>query len=227
MRKATGLENASQRVYAVRVQQGKDDASAANVSPEDRERVINAFKRACHPSEEKQRRVAMEKRVREALVRGGAGTISAPAADAESLERAEKIGSSKAGASTGAGARETANAVGQARRVPPPLPPRRTVAPNEITKELILEDESATPSPPECGEDEEREFERLLELAKEASLANPNADPIEEGDEDFEKEMRMAMEMSLAEQRGFERGLLQAAARWREGNPEETATEKV
>lgn len=81
---------------------------------------------------------------------------------------------------------------------------------------------------PERGEAEEAAFEKQLEDVKSASIAqshdNTTGEQSNPLDEEFERELRMATEISLAEQRGFERGLLQAATKWREGEvPENTS----
>lgn len=215
MRKLAGVQDAEHRVYAVRVQQGKDDVSSSDLSLEDRERVISAFKRALQPEEEKQRRVTIEERVREALVRGGAGTLSVEDTGGSSGETEAALKLSSNGVST----EDLSKPQASYKRVEPPqLPPRVTATTEHSVTKPLVEQAPQVLSPPDWGEDEEREFERQLELAKEASLVNPTSSSIEVGDEEFEKEMRMAMELSLAEQRGFERGLLQAAARWREGD---------
>jgi hypothetical protein len=95
-------------------------------------------------------------------------------------------------------------------------------------------------SPPTWGDEEEADFQRRLEEAKEVSLKE-NAATANGGDikgnreaqanvghsggggadeKAFEEELRKAMELSLAEEKKFEGQLLKAAAQWREGAEE-------
>jgi hypothetical protein len=67
---------AEQRIYRLRIQQGKNSVSAATVPPGEPEKVILTFKEATRPENEKRRRELMEERVKAAISRGGAGTIT-------------------------------------------------------------------------------------------------------------------------------------------------------
>jgi hypothetical protein len=67
---------AEQRIYRLRIQQGKDSVSAATVLPGEPEKVISAFKEATQSENEKRRRELMEEQVKVAISRGGAGTIT-------------------------------------------------------------------------------------------------------------------------------------------------------
>jgi hypothetical protein len=104
----------------------------------------------------------------------------------------------------------------------------QTLSQKQETKtNTTLDAQHAIMLPPEWGEAEEAVFEKRLEDAKAASITQSHGNTTGEQsnpvDEEFERELRMAIEISLAEQHGFERGLLQAAAKWREGEaPENT-----
>lgn len=67
---------AEQRIYRLRIQQGKNSTSTATVSLGEPEKVISAFKEATRPENEKRRRELMEERVEAAISRGGAGTVT-------------------------------------------------------------------------------------------------------------------------------------------------------
>jgi hypothetical protein len=67
---------AEQRIYRLRIQQGKNSVSAATVPLGELEKVVLAFKEATRPENEKHRRELMEERVKVAMSRGGAGTIT-------------------------------------------------------------------------------------------------------------------------------------------------------
>ena len=190
-----GARQAENRVHQIRIDQGKNAVASSNVSLEDRERVIAAFKKAREPANEKDRRRTMEERIQSVITQGGAGTVTIDEAGPSSPH------DSKAPSNTHKGA-----------------------------EKLIPDATEVVTSPPDWGEAEETAFEKQLEEAKAASLAQAQSNaergqPSTEDpkvDEEFEKELRLAMELSLAEQRGYERGLLQAAAKWREDIPHNT-----
>lgn len=185
------MKAAEARIFRTRIQQGRESVSASNVSLGEAERVVAAFKTACRPENEKRRRVLMEERVKAAISRGGAGTVSSNESTKETkLDAIER------------------NSYGEAQSGP-------------ALRSISVEE------PVELTEEEEAAFAQQLEKAKAASLAIDRAkgegDPNENRaagteEEEFERQLRTAMEISLAEQRGYERGMLQAAAQWREGD---------
>ncbi|CAG8556610.1 15952_t:CDS:10, partial [Acaulospora colombiana] len=225
MKKLGGMRAAEHRVHQIRIQQGREAIVSSDLSLDDRQRVIEAFKKACLAENEKNRRKTMEERIQEAIAQGGAGTMTVDDSK-QTIPAANPVER---------GATATTAAPNQA----PALPPRPTEAKLEIPLSKLAPDAAEVSSPAEWGEAEEAEFQRQLEAAKAASLAATNNDPNDlraaggkgEGssepghqgreteliDEQFERELRSAMEASLAEQRAYERGLLQAAAQWREG----------
>ena len=198
-----GVQQAEQRVHQIRIEQGKRAVSSSNVSLEDRARVLAAFKRARQPENEKARRRAMEERIQSVINQGGAGTVTTNESQLSSESRDMEAGPSVAPAAQASSQKQDGKA------------------------KVILDAPDETVLLPEWGEAEEAAFEKQLKDAKAASIAQSHdnttgeqSDPV---DEEFERELRMATEISLAEQRGFERGLLQAAAKWREGGaPENT-----
>jgi sterol 3beta-glucosyltransferase len=195
-----GAQKAEQQVHQIRIEQGKHAVSSPNVSLEDRARVVAAFKRACLPENEKDRRRSMEERIQSVINQGGAGTVTIDESQDGSEARDVEAGPSAARA-------WSQKRDGGANATPD--------APDVIVLPL------------EWGEAEEAAFEKRLEDAKAASIAQSRGNIAGEQsnlvNEEFEKELRTAMEISLAEQRGFERGLLQAAAKWREEEAPENA----
>lgn len=144
----------------------------------------------------------MEERIQSVITRGGVGTVS--------------IDESRLGP-------EARDALG-----PSAAPAAQTSLQKQEGKARVVHNASdAILSPPEWDEAEEVAFEKQLEEAKAASTAQSQSNAAGEQsnvvDVEFEKELRMAMEISLAEQRGFEHGLLQAAAKWREGEEPKSA----
>jgi sterol 3beta-glucosyltransferase len=188
-----GAQQAEKRVHQIRIEQGRQVISSSNVSLEDRARVVAAFKRAQRPENEKTRRRTMEERIQSVINQGGAGTVTTAESQVGSEARDVEAGPSSAFA---------AQASSQEAKT-------------------TLDAQDAIVLPPEWGEAEEAAFEKRLEDAKAASImqshGNTTGEQSNPVDEEFERELRMATEISLAEQRGFEQGLLQATAKWREG----------
>lgn len=199
LRRMGGARQAEQSVHQIRVEQGKIAVASADVSLEDRERVIAAFKKAREPENEKDRRRTMEERIQSVITQGGAGTLTIDESQLDLGSHNKQAGSS-------------------ATQVP--LDDRK------VDGKLIPDAPEAIASPPDWGEAEEAAFEQQLEAAKAASIAQAQQDSSrpnslsddQKAEKEFEKQLRMAMELSLAEQRGYERGLLQAAAKWRDGD---------
>lgn len=173
-----------------RIDQGKRDVRLS--ISDDRKRVILAFKKACEKGEEKERRKTMEEQIK-SYMENRPGTITSDA-NASTIEKS----------------------IVQV----PLLGPSGNSTPGKDTSSVSRD------SPVDR---EEMEFQRRLEEAKAISLqsnhgtkdvsqSEPNAqqDP-SHLDEEYDKELRMAIEISLAEQRAYERGFLQAAAKWKEG----------
>jgi sterol 3beta-glucosyltransferase len=198
-----GAQQAERRVHQIRIEQGRQAVSSSNVSLEDRARVVAAFQRAQQPENEKARRRTMEERIQSVINQGGAGTVTTTESQVGSEARDVEAGPSGAFAVQASSQKQD----------------RKANTTLDAQDPIVL--------PPEWGEAEEAAFEKRLEDAKAASIMQSHGNTTGEQSnpvgEEFERELRMATEISLAEQRGFERGLLQATAKWREGEaPENT-----
>ncbi|PVF99015.1 hypothetical protein CPB86DRAFT_704131 [Serendipita vermifera] len=202
VRKLGGMRAAEQRAHLIRVQQGREAVASSDVSLDDRQRVIDAFQKACLAENEKDRRRTIEQRIQEAIAQGGAGTTSVD----DSMQNKPNAIPVEGGATTTTAAPNPDQ--------PPALPPRSQV---KAAPSKLAPDAAEVMSPVEWGEAEEAEFRRQLEVAKAASEPGHQGKGNEQSDEEFERGLRIAMEASLAEQRALERDLLKAAAQWREG----------
>lgn len=182
-------------------------SSVSRYSEEDRERVIEAFKKAMQPENEKERRKTMEERIQAIITQGGAGTLTVDDQDDHGSGQGSINSDNN---TTNINANTNLNGA--------------TLLGKEEGAQTVM-------SPPAWGEDDEADFQRRLEEAKEASLRDGAAakngergekDGGEEADtKAFEEELRKAMELSLAEQKAFEKQVLEAAAQWREGEGED------
>ncbi|KAG8797604.1 hypothetical protein FRC16_008719, partial [Serendipita sp. 398] len=187
VRKLGGARAAEVRVHQIRIEQGKDAVASADVSLEDKERVIEAFRRASRPDNEKDRRKTMEERIQSVMEQGGAGTVT--------LGDTFDANQDNTRASTSTGPHREENK--------PPLPPRPKEGTSKgdnvtqiVTSPLTLDEAYEAGHPILVGQ------RNAVNPIQQTGMAENRAANLSQqtADEQFETDLRMAIEASLRTQ---------------------------